>query len=276
MKNIYIPLILFLVLNQLSATESNTLPTIVTTIAPYRYIIHQINPELPIEILLPKNANPHFYEPLPHQLSQLEKAQYLLMTGSHIELEIEWVPKLKRIHPLLTVLNTGENLKSISNPHVWISLSHLKIISETITQQLNQIFPHQTETHLAHLKTWLDKIDTLENQYRRFFQSHEIDLALSEHDDLIYLFQDLHIPYASIENEGHHPTPQTIGQLISKTKNKIVPFIITPNPKNSPLAKTVAKEIHATLIFFNPIEEDLFNNLNQLLKNIQNAYENYS
>ena len=68
-----------------------------------------------VTLMVPSGADPHTYEPLANQLSQVSNAKMYAELGTPIEFEVNYMDKMKAINPNMLMLNTSKGIDLIPN-----------------------------------------------------------------------------------------------------------------------------------------------------------------
>lgn len=241
--------------------ETSSLPLVLVTIQPLAYFVRGVAGErVRVETLLPPGANPHSYEPGISQLRSLDEAT-LLVTVGHAGLTFEQAI-LDRLPQSgsLTVLDGFANADSGSDPHLWLSPPHTRVLVRALAQALGEILPDESESFAHRADSLEAKIDVLDNELR---------LILGKQDQSFYVFHDSWGTFAhtyglrqiAIEQEGHEPGPEQIASVIHAARNDSVRTIFAEPHSSRQSAELVASEIGAEVVLLDPMASDWSDNL---------------
>ena len=87
-------------------------PLVFVSIAPQRYFVEQIAGDtVDVEIMVEPGASPATYEPKPHQMAMLAKADLYLAIG--VPFERTWLPRLQEANPNLKIVHIDKGLRKI-------------------------------------------------------------------------------------------------------------------------------------------------------------------
>ncbi|RLE87792.1 MAG: hypothetical protein DRJ49_05955, partial [Thermoprotei archaeon] len=127
-----------------------------------------------VECLIPQGADPHYYELTPADISKLEKADIVVMTGpSHLPVEAK-IEEIIRERGLSKVIVNYKNYTKLGfnllklpngkvNPHgYFLSLRGIRAISKSIAKALAIINPENTSYYSRNLEEYLNKINDIE------------------------------------------------------------------------------------------------------------------
>ena len=68
-----------------------------------------------VTLMVPSNADPHTYEPLPNQLTQVSNAKMYVEIGSPLEFETNYMDKIKATNPNMLIVNASKGIQLIPN-----------------------------------------------------------------------------------------------------------------------------------------------------------------
>lgn len=87
-------------------------PLVFVSIAPQRYFVEQVAGDtIDVEIMVEPGASPATYEPKPHQMAMLAKADLYLAIG--VPFERTWLPRLQEANPNLKIVHIDKGLRKI-------------------------------------------------------------------------------------------------------------------------------------------------------------------
>lgn len=226
-----------------------------------------------VTLIVPPGADPHTYEPLPNQLSQVTNAKMYAEVGTPIEFELNYMDKMRSINPNMLVVNTSSGVDLIPNtaenennndPHVWVSPKNAKIMVNNIYQCLVQIDPNNTEYYTKNHDAYLQQLDELNNNITKSLEGKENSQILVYHPAWAYFCRDYNLTQIPIENGGKEPTSQEIANIIDLAKkNNIKVIFIEPqySPKS---AEVIASEINGKVVTVDDLAINYIQNLNNV------------
>lgn len=87
-------------------------PIVFVSIAPQRYFVEQIAGDtVDVEVMVEPGASPATYEPKPHQMAMLAKADLYLAIG--VPFERTWLPRIQKSNPDLKIVYIDKGLRKI-------------------------------------------------------------------------------------------------------------------------------------------------------------------
>lgn len=253
-------------------------PTILVSIAPYKYFVEQIAGDLAdILVLIPPGTNHHDYDPSPHQLKAISKADFFLINGN-LPLEQNLLPTLKKNHPQLKVTDLSSGINMISghhcddpthdhgdhgvDPHIWLSFKNGLKIAENITNALLEAFPEHSESLLKNAELLKQKISEADEIIQNQMADNERLQFVIFHPVLGYFARDYGLEQIAIEQEGKEPTPSQLKNTIDVAKEAAVSVVFIQKEFDASNARLVAKELGAKVIQIDPLAENWLENLN--------------
>ncbi len=282
--------LLFLLLS-ISLLGCNTAPekstkeakeTITVSIRPQKYLVEQIaGDQFNINVLVADGSGPETYEPSAKQMKEVSESKTYFMTGL-LDFEKGWLQKVAELHPDLKIVNTASGVDLIEgemhhdhshgekhhhhdagvDPHIWLSIRELKVQSNTILKELIRLKPEMetefTGKHAA-LNNRLDSLDiVIANKFRSLGRQ---PVFMIYHPALSYFSRDYGVIQLPIELGGKEPSPAYMKELIDLAKENQINTIFYSEQFDKKSAQTLSDQLSLELVPFNPLEENVEQNL---------------
>lgn len=251
--------------------------TLTVSILPQKYITEKITgDDYDVKVLLPPGANHETYEPTPMDMRSLENSKFYVTLGL-LDFEKNWLKRFTEMYPGMTVINTSEGIELLTghihehdggsghnhehenegiDPHIWLSPSAVKVQARTITHALMDADSLNAESLSERLSTLERMIDSLDLQIKQILQPYKGKAFMIFHPALGYFARDYGLEQISIEEDGKEPSASRISQLIEIAKEKDIRSILISKEFDVRNAETIAKELNAKVITFDPMAED--------------------
>lgn len=246
------------------------------SILPQKTILQEIAGEkFMINVLVPEEGNHETYEPTARQMAETGKSVAYFKIG-YLDFEMNWLDKLAQNYSNMRVFNTSENIDLIAgeevthgdhahaggvDPHIWLSVSAVRIQAENMARGLIEIDPENSTVYETNLNRFSAGLDTLDQQIREILGASQTRCFMIYHPSLGYFARDYHLEQISIEEDGKEPSPAYMKQLIDVAGEKKIGTIFVSSQFNKQSALTIASQINARVEEFNPIHPDWRNNL---------------
>jgi zinc transport system substrate-binding protein len=88
------------------------------------------------------------------------------------------------------------------------------------------------------------------------------------HPALTYLARDYALTQVAVENEGKEPSAKHIARIIDQARSEGVKHIFYQSEFPATSVEIICKDINATAVEINPLEEDIFSNIRQIVTQI--------
>ena len=253
-------------------------PTVLVSIAPYKYFVEQIASDLAdIMILIPPGTNHHDYDPSPRQLQALTKAKLLFINGG-LPLEQNLVPSLRQNQPELKIINLSEGINLIYDdddddannhnhhghnydPHIWLSFNNGLIIAKNVMTALLEMFPEHQERITANYNTLKAKINEAIELNNVEMANLKCRQFVIFHPALSYYARDYNLEQISIEHEGKEPTPSQLKKIIDIARKTGVQVVFIQKEFDASNARLVAESINGKIVQIDPLAEEWLDNL---------------
>jgi zinc transport system substrate-binding protein len=284
----YLSMILFVAVmfgcNQ--PAEKSSKATITVSILPQKYIVEQIAVDnFSINVLVPDGSGPETYEPTAQQMQEISKSVACFTVGL-LDFEKSWLHKANEMYPNLKVVNTSVGLDLLSghaefdhdhghyhsgiDPHTWLSLKEVKKQSDIIRDQIIALDPDNKATYTTNHQKFITRLDSLDSNIASKLSGVENPSFMIYHPSLSYYARDYNVEQISIEFEGKEPSPSYMKELIDLARSKNVETIFYSEQFDKRSAQTIANQLGITMSGFNPlmenIEENLLNITEQIIK----------
>lgn len=224
-----------------------------------------------VTLMVPSGADPHTYEPLPHQLKAVSQAQIYALVGTPLEFEITYLDRLKTTNPNLLMINTSQGVALIpstdnegSDPHVWVSPRNAKIMVENIYQGLVQVDPENQAYYQKNRDQYLSKLDELDNNITHSLKKKENRKIMVYHPAWAYFCRDYGLEQITVESDGKEPTSQKLADLVVLARiNNINVIFVEPQFSNKS-AQIIATEIGGRVVIVDSLAENYLENMRKV------------
>ncbi len=231
--------------------------TVVTSFYPIYFFASQIaGDKFRVLNLTPPGLEPHEYELSTRDIIEIENSHALLINGGGFE---PWAAKIP--HSLenkdVKIVSTGDGLFSINgDPHIWLSPLIAQRQAENILNTFIEIDSENAEYYKKNFESLKTRFLTLDMSMRKIFSDCESRTIVTSHDAFGYLASDYgltQLPISGLSPE-EEPSPKKMAEVVDFAKRNKVEYIFFETLVSPRLAETIAKEIGAETLVFNPIE----------------------
>jgi zinc transport system substrate-binding protein len=85
------------------------------------------------------------------------------------------------------------------------------------------------------------------------------------HPALTYLARDYGLTQVAVENEGKEPSAKHLAKIIEQAKNDGIKHIFYQSEFPASSVEIICKDIDATAVEINPLDEDIFTNIRHIV-----------
>ncbi|MEN6290999.1 MAG: zinc ABC transporter substrate-binding protein, partial [Methanobacterium sp.] len=227
-------------------------------------------------LMVPSGSDPHTYEPLPEQLTNISKARMYAEVGSSVEFETNYMSKIKSINPDMLIVNcskgielmpnTAENESDEVDPHVWTSPKNAKIMVENICQGLVQIDPSNKDYYQKNRDQYLQKLDDLDKNTTKTFKEKNTSIILVFHPAFGYYAKAYNLTMVAAMINDEEPSPQRIAMMVDTAKKNNISVVFTEPQYNPKYMQSVASQIGGRVVFVNDLDENYLQNMENVAK----------
>lgn len=262
---------------------------IYVSIAPLKYIVEQIaDSNVRVEVLVPETTSPESYEPTIQQIKELSRAKAYISIGL-IDFEQALSGKIEDIAPQTAYLNLSDGVKTVmgscghahgsdhndhghgSDPHIWLSPKIIRQMSMKVAELLSSIYPQSSELHEQKLAQLIRSIDSLDRYIHNSLDSTSGRSFAIGHPSLSYFAEDYNLNQISIEVDGKEPSVRALKQLIDTLRVNKISVILYQRQTSDAAAQTIARETGGRAIEFDPLSDDLLENLRRLTDTLHSS-----
>mgnify|MGYP000162379475 FL=1 len=226
--------------------------------------------KIDLHSIVPVGQDPHEYEPLPDDVKKTSQADLIFYNGINLETGGNaWFTKLVQnakkeenkdyyavSDGVEVIYLEGQNEKGKEDPHAWLNLENGMIYAKNIAKQLSAKDPKNKDFYEANLKTYLEKLDSLDKEAKQKFNNipKEKKMIVTSEGCFKYFSKAYNVPSAYIweintEEEG---TPDQIKTLVEKLRKTKVPSLFVESSVDERPMQTVSKDTNI------PIFEKIF------------------
>ncbi|MBI5787651.1 MAG: zinc ABC transporter substrate-binding protein [Candidatus Schekmanbacteria bacterium] len=263
MKKIFIPTIVIVVLLIIiSYIKTNTRPPgkelrIAAGFYPLAEFAGQIAADkMEVVNITPTGVEPHDFEPTPRHITLIYSAGIFIYNGGGLD---PWADKLK---PSLEkrgiiVINMLDQIKNLSgnDPHIWLDPVLAAQEVEIIRDAMLKADPVNGQTYIKNAEQYLRKLTELDKKYQDHLSACTLREAITSHAAFGYLAKRYGISLTPIAiSPEEEPSAKKMAQLALAARQKNIKYIFFETLASPRLAETIAAEIGAKTLVFNPLE----------------------
>lgn len=248
---------------------------VLVSISPYKLMVEKIAGDtVNVTVIVPPTADMHTFEPTVKQTLLIGKADIWFRVGETFEKQL--LDALGSYRPNLTIIDMREGLDLIqggcchhhasADLHFWLSPRMLKVQAKKVADALIAQYPEHRERYEQGLKAHLEELNQLESDVNTFLTPLKGTTILVSHPAYAYLARDYGFKQLSIETEGREPSPRELTSLLTKARQANSRLIFTQVQFNNKVAKLIANQLGAELIYLDPHAEDYLENLRMIAR----------
>jgi zinc transport system substrate-binding protein len=251
------------------------------SVLPQAYFVERIGGDrVETQVMIPVGASPATYEPTPHQLVMLLDSKLYIKVGvptfpfekKHFNSIIE-----KNKNMIVVNMSDGVTYRSFSfnenvkDPHVWVAPYTVKMAAENIYNALSRIDPFNKTYYKKNFDLFLTDIAELDNRIKTILAGKKGCSFMVFHPAWGYFADQYGLKQLSIELEGKTPNASNIRRMIDTAKDKDIKIIFTQKGFDKKSAKTIAHEIHGTVVELDPLEKNWLENMQKIAETFSRA-----
>ncbi len=251
-------------------------PTIYVSIAPLRSLVEAITEQdFPVEVLVPAGASPENFELTPKQYIALNEAQWIFSTGL-ITFETTLLHKLpegariidlsRGIEPIAGTCSHhhhGHTHAHGVDPHTWTSPRALQLMSRTIYEAIHNEHPDSVR-YTQNFNRLQERLEVLDRAIEEQITVSGVEQFIVYHPALTYYARDYGLRQISIEEEGKEPSAKRLAELIRTARAEGIRTVLVQRQFPRSSVEAVADDMGAEVVEFDPLAENVIENIAQI------------
>lgn len=248
------------------------------TIAPLTEIVAEITGgDFPVEVLVPAGASPETFEPTPRQFIALNSAQAVFAVGL---LDFENA-LTSRMDDASKVVNLSRGIEPIAgscshehrghrhvhgiDPHVWTSPRQLMTMAGNAFEAIRALYPDSVK-YADNYRRYSEKLRLLDAECAEACARSERRCFVVFHPALTYYARDYGIEQIAVEHEGKEPAARQLGGIIERARQNGVRRVFYQSQFPRSTVETVAADIGAECVEFDPLAADATDNIKRITR----------
>ena len=216
-----------------------------------------------VSSIVPGGVEPHEYEPTSQDIASLYSADVVLLNGGGMD---AWGESLRQdleahgVHVLVLAeelkKNSGEKTAITNDPHFWLDPVIAQEEVRIIRSLFSELDAQNAQLYALQSQSFISQLQALDESYLKQLSLCKHHTIISSHDVFRYLsarygFHAVSIAGLSPDTE---PSTQQLVNLVKYARDNDVKYIFFETLVSPRLADTLAREVHAETLVFNPIE----------------------
>jgi zinc transport system substrate-binding protein len=248
-----------------SGSSDRTKMAVVGTFYPLAHFAEQVGGGLvTVANITPSGAEPHDYEPTAQDIEKAYAAKVFVMNGGGVDTWAERIkPDLKTkgvqvvdMQDTIVLSTAPSGSETTLDPHIWLDPVLVEQEVALIRDAFVKADPVNAATYTNNAASYIARLQALDEEYKTGLASCRIKDIVTSHAAFGYLAKQYGLTQIAIAGLSPDAEPSaqqmaTIAQLAKKDNVKYIFFESLVSPK---LAQTIATEIGAQTIAFNPLE----------------------
>ena len=157
---------------------------------------------------------------------------------------------------------------SEKDPHIWLDPILVKTQAELIAKALIAKYPQHKALYEANLIKFQAELDALNAELSALFKGSKNKKFIIYHPSLAYFAARYHLVQIPVEIEGKEPKTKDLQRLMSVAKKENIKTIFVQKGFSQNAAKSLAKELKASVVELNHLSDDYSKNLLEIAKKI--------
>ena len=214
-----------------------------------------------VATIVPFGIEPHEYDPTPRDIISIEQADVFVFNGSGMD---PWAEKLA---PSLrgkgiVVVDASESVttlslsEGVSDPHFWLDPVFAESIIGSLRAAFSEKDPFRADSFEVAAAQSLSEMEAIDGEYRNTLSHCAKNEVITSHDAFAYLSKRYAFEAHSISGLSPEAEPSAgrMADLANLAKKENIRYIFFETLVSPKVSKTLAREIGAETLVFDPIE----------------------
>lgn len=218
--------------------------------------------------LTPAGVEPHDFEPTPQDIVAIKNSKLFIYNGAGFEAWVDKVlPDLKNSQTV--TVDSSKNINLISgseekkgqnhrlyDPHIWLNPVLAQDQVDNILAGLIKADPKNKPYYESRATNYKQKLSNLDQKFKYGLANCQNHTVITSHNAFGYLAKEYNFSVLPISglSPNEEPSPKKLAEISDfarKNNVKYIFFEILVSPK---LSQTIANEVGAKTLVFNPLE----------------------
>lgn len=211
--------------------------------------------------LVPAGVEPHDFEPTPRDIEKLYKADIVIINGAGIDAWAEKLtPALERQGVRVVRMADGMSLlpgeEGQTDPHFWLD----PVLAQDQVRRISEAFIEKDSSHADEYRVrsqeYMEELAKVDQAYRDGLSQCRLQSIVTSHDAFTYLAKRYTLEVISIAglSPSAEPSPKHLAEIARSAEEHHIRYIFFETLASPKLAETLAREVGAQTLVFNPIE----------------------
>ncbi len=200
--------------------------------------------------IVPADVSSHDFEPDPQDILAVYSAKIFLFNGLGID---PWADKMKKELETsgIKTLNLSEKINPDKlNPHFWLDPLTAVKETEAIKDALSEIDPDNADYYAANADRYVEKLNSLDENYRNGLENCRLRTAIVSHDAFPYLGERYGISFLPIlgVSSEEEPSAKEMKKLADIVKEEGMKYVFYEKLESPKPSEVIARESGAELL----------------------------
>ena len=209
-----------------------------------------------VTALVPGNADPHTYEPVPRKVEDVANADLIVINGVGLEATLTGLinNNVRKGVPVIEMaaglpLIGGDVNEPAGNPHLWMDPQYAIHYVEQIRDGLIQVDPTGEATYNSNAAAYIEQLGALDSEIATDMAAIPQDRRklVTFHDSFPYFAQryGLQVVGTVVESPGKEPSARDMARLEDKIRNENIHVVFKEPELNAQLLEMAAQDAGA-------------------------------
>lgn len=243
---------------------AGTKPSVVASFYPIGEFARQVGGNhVDVSVISPPGTEPHDYEPTAKQVAEVYGSDVFLFNGGGVD---AWAEKISveagqqgvAVVEMASAIETipASDGEGAFDPHFWLDPKLATKEVELIRDTLIATDPANAAAYAANAAAYAKTLATLDADFRSGLSNCARPTAVTSHAAFAYVAKEYGFEMQSITglSPEEEPSAGRIAEIAAMAKEKKIGYIYFETLVSPKLAETIATEIGAQTLVFNPLE----------------------
>lgn len=232
-------------------TDDGKIKVAASSYVPYALAMEILKDIADLQMVVPAGSEPHSFEPLPQTILEINTAAFFFYISNALE---PWALKLSDGKGIAL----AENLPNATrDPHVWMDFDNTSVMAQNMAMHVARLYPATEPQLLRNTLNFQNEIQMLRRLYGKMLDRCESrDIYHIGHMAFGYIAKNYNLNFKPLIGSApdQEPSAKDMAMMIKQIKENNIKYIFTEEALNPNLAKVIAEETKAKILYLYTIE----------------------
>jgi zinc transport system substrate-binding protein len=244
---------------------------VAVSIPPQKYLLERIGaPHLEVLVALEPGHVPETWEPSARRIAALRGARIYFRIG--VPFEERWIARAGHGDASPTIVDccatyrdaADTGVDHVHDPHIWLDPTLALDFARVAAEALVVADPMHAAGYRENLAVLERELRALDDEIRAQLAGRRTSYFIVAHGSLGHLAAAYGLTQVAVEPGHRSPGPRALARIVDLARRERLDMLLVEDQYRSASIATLARELDARVVNFNPLREDVSANLREI------------